>query len=158
MRLEGQRESQNVERRRGGSGKKAAMGGGLGAIIIAIFAMKQPASQVIAQLAQNQGQQQGTAKPLTPAQERMDQFVRQIKGSTEEVWTKLFRQAGQEYRIPKLVNYDGMTRMKTGGGGDFAYAYVIAHEVGHHIQKLTGKTTYVHQQRRSLSNAQYNQL
>ena len=143
MRLEGQRESQNVERRRGGSGKKAAMGGGLGAIIMAIFAMKQPASQVIAQLAQNQGQQQGTAKPLTPAQERMDQFV---------------RQAGQEYRIPKLVNYDGMSRMKTGAGGDFAYAYVIAHEVGHHIQKLTGKTTYVHQQRRSLSNAQYNQL
>ena len=34
-------------------------------------------------------------------------------------------------------------RTKLGGGGDFAEAYVIAHEVGHHIQTLTGVNTKV---------------
>lgn len=34
-------------------------------------------------------------------------------------------------------------RSRLGGGGDFAEAYVIAHEVGHHIQTLTGVTNKV---------------
>ncbi|MBW3549414.1 MAG: neutral zinc metallopeptidase [Proteobacteria bacterium] len=36
-----------------------------------------------------------------------------------------------------------------GGGGDFAEAYVIAHEVGHHVQHLTGATRLVGQARAS---------
>jgi Predicted metalloprotease len=36
-----------------------------------------------------------------------------------------------------------------GGGGDFAAAYVIAHEVGHHVQTLTGTTARVDQARRN---------
>jgi predicted metalloprotease len=42
--------------------------------------------------------------------------------------------------------FDDM-RTKLGGGGDFAQAYVIAHEVGHHIQKLTGTADKVDQLR-----------
>lgn len=37
---------------------------------------------------------------------------------------------------------------RLGGGGDFAEAYVIAHEVGHHIQTLTGSTARVNEARR----------
>ena len=42
--------------------------------------------------------------------------------------------------------------------GDFAQAYVIAHEVGHHVQHLLGITDRVHSQRGSLSDEEYNQL
>lgn len=41
-------------------------------------------------------------------------------------------------------------------GGDFAYAYVIAHEVGHHIQKLMGITDQVHSLRGKVSEKEYN--
>jgi len=42
--------------------------------------------------------------------------------------------------------------------GDFAQAYVIAHEVGHHVQTLLGITGKVHQQKSRVSKAQANQL
>ena len=42
--------------------------------------------------------------------------------------------------------------------GDFAMAYVIAHEVGHHIQNLMGTSEKVHNQRQQLSEAAGNRL
>jgi predicted metalloprotease len=42
--------------------------------------------------------------------------------------------------------------------GDFAQAYVIAHEVGHHVQKLLGASDYVNQHRGRVSEAEMNQL
>jgi predicted metalloprotease len=45
-----------------------------------------------------------------------------------------------------------------GAPGDFAQAYVIAHEVGHHVQTLLGISNQVHQAKSKVSKAQANQL
>jgi uncharacterized protein len=49
-------------------------------------------------------------------------------------------------------------KAKYGGGGDFAYAYVIAHEIGHHVQDLMGILGKVDQAKQQLSRTQANAL
>jgi predicted metalloprotease len=49
-------------------------------------------------------------------------------------------------------------KRKFGASGDFAMAYIIAHEVGHHVQNLLGITDQMAQQRRRLSKRDYNKL
>jgi predicted metalloprotease len=56
-----------------------------------------------------------------------------------------------------LSFYDTLKR-QLGAPGDFAQAYVIAHEVGHHVQNLMGLTDQVEQARRRVSEREYNAL
>ncbi len=54
-----------------------------------------------------------------------------------------------------LAFYDKLDQ-KFGAAGDFAQAYVLAHEVGHHVQKLLGITDRLHQQQGKISKEEYN--
>jgi uncharacterized protein len=56
-----------------------------------------------------------------------------------------------------LAFYEDM-KNKLGAPGDFAQAYVVAHEVGHHVQTLLGTSAKVTQAQQQVSKAQANQL
>jgi hypothetical protein len=56
------------------------------------------------------------------------------------------------------LDFFDVMRRRLGAPGDFAQAYVVAHEVGHHVQRLSGVTEKVEQARRRLGQAQANAL
>lgn len=56
------------------------------------------------------------------------------------------------------LGFFNLLEERMGAGGDFARAYVIAHEVGHHIQNLTGYSDKVHKGQRGASKAEANAL
>jgi predicted metalloprotease len=56
-----------------------------------------------------------------------------------------------------LAFFNELSR-RLGAPGDFAQAYVVGHEVGHHIQNLLGTSEKVHRMRSQVSDAEANQL
>ncbi len=65
--------------------------------------------------------------------------------------------SGDQRLYIDLSFYDDL-KNKFEAPGDFAMAYVVAHEVGHHVQYLLGKSTWVHEQKSRLSEVEYNKL
>lgn len=195
MKLDGRRESSNVDDRRGQRGGGLKLGGGIGAILIAgLIAWISGGNPFEAMV--NTGLQSATqtteAGDYTPTAEEQElaKFASQILAGTEDVWTEEFRKMGKTYEPPKLVLFSGsvqsgcggatsssgpfycsadqsvyidlsfFTTMKSqiGADGDFAYAYVIAHEVGHHVQYLLGTLGKAHQQMSQVSQKEANQI
>ncbi|MFU2076950.1 KPN_02809 family neutral zinc metallopeptidase [Avibacterium endocarditidis] len=63
-----------------------------------------------------------------------------------------------DHRVYLDLSFYNDMKNQLGAGGDSAFAYVIAHEVGHHIQNLLGILPKVHQAQQHLSSSQANQL
>jgi uncharacterized protein len=180
MRWQGERESENVEDRRG-AGPGIAIGGGLGGILILILALVFGADprQIFEQLPQNDDGPQ-TSRQVNPEEEELKKFVSVVLAQTEDAWGDIFRQMGKQYRKPTLVLFNdrvqsgcGIAASATGpfycpedeklyidlsffrelrtrfrAPGDFAIGYVVAHEVGHHVQKQLGMMDRVNTARR----------
>ena len=107
MRLEGRRESTNVEDRRGKKTVAAAGGIGLGGILIYLlisFLGGDP-SAVMEQMGSTQAQTEyvDDGTDYSQVDQELMTFCKRILAGTEDVWTKEFAKMGRTYNAPKMV-------------------------------------------------------
>jgi predicted metalloprotease len=114
MKWIGRRQSDNVEDRRGMSGGKVAIGGGvIGIIVIVInLLMGGDPNAVLNQLQQQTIQQSETA--IDPAEDEMAQFVSVALADNEDVWKAIFNENGKVYEEPTLVLFRDATESGCG--------------------------------------------
>jgi uncharacterized protein len=192
MRWDDFRRSDNVEDDRGGGGGFGGGGigipvggGGLGigtVIVLGLigWALGIDPSVLIggAELVNSgthyQQPSQPNARRTGAPKDQMGDFVAAVLGNTEDTWSEIFKNGGQQYSVPRLRLFSGAEqggcgfaqaamgpfycpndrriyldtsffrdmrdrfRGCSGKACEFAEAYVIAHEVGHHVQNLLG--------------------
>lgn len=193
MRWEGERESGNVEDRRG-MGPARVGGVGLGGIILVLVVSYFTGINPLTLINMLSGVQNMTelSTPSEPAptglpNDQMGKFASVVLADTETTWRQLL---GPRYEDPRLVLFTGAVQSacgttssavgpfycprdhkvyldlsffnemarRFGASGDFAQAYVIAHEVGHHVQNLMGIAEKVTRLQRQASEREGNDL
>ena len=197
MKLDGRRESSNVEDRRGMSGGAKASLGGIGAIIVAaLFAWMSGGDPLSAGLQAAQQQMSARTETVdeqnfTEEEQQLAKECKQILASTEDVWSKVFQELGRTYEPPTLVLFTNQVNSACGSasaavgpfycsgdqklyidlsfftqmkrqlgveGNTFAYAYVIAHEIGHHVEYSLGILGKAHQAMSQTDKVSANQI
>jgi predicted metalloprotease len=196
MRWEGQRESSNIEDRRGMSPARVGSVGGLGiggivlVLAVSYFTGTNPLT-LINMLSGVQSMTESSAPsesaPTGVPSDQLGKFASVVLADTETTWKQLL---GPDYEEPRLVLFTGGVRsacgttssavgpfycpgdhkvyldltffnemaQRLGAPGDFAQAYVIAHEVGHHVQNLTGVAEKITRLQRQASEKDANAL
>ena len=122
-------------------------------------------------------------QPSAADEEKM-QFLSVVLKDTEDVWKKIFEENGLTYKEPVMHIFHGAVKSacgvqsaqagdqklymdldffdelskNLGAKGDFAIAYVVAHEVGHHVQNMLGIMKEQQSKRRTLSETEYNKI
>ncbi len=156
-------------------------------VVIGLITGKNPLS-LLQQIPLDNGPviSQSTSYSANPEEEELSQFVKVVLADTVDVWHQLltdyreptlvlfsrsvqsgcgtadastgpFYCSADEKLYIDLSFYEEL-KNRFGAPGDFAQAYVVAHEVGHHVQHLMGITDKVHAMREQLSEEEYNKL
>lgn len=154
-------------------------------LVISLVLGKNPLSLITQLLSSGIPQTESSVPYKATAKDKeLADFSATILANTEDVWNKLlnnyreptlvlftgsvssacgsassatgpFYCPGDEKLYIDLSFFDDMER-KLNAPGDFAQAYVIAHEVGHHIQKITGVSDKMNRLRGQVSQTEYN--
>jgi uncharacterized protein len=186
MKWIGRAGSGNVSDRRG-MGGKMAIGGGVGGIIVLILSLllgNNPLENInvgsntnTAQSSEAEDENAKFVSVVLKYTENVwnDIFPKEFGGPYQEPQLVLFSGSDQSgcgfasaatgpFYCPldnsvyiDLTFYDQLSN-QFGASGDFAMAYVIAHEVGHHVQNLLGTSDKVHKARQQLSEEEGNRL
>jgi len=180
--------SNNVEDGRGSGGSRLALGGGAGILIVILgLLFGQDLTGLVSQLpAVEQGPvkkgvpaNDAQAKFVSGVLESTEQvwdaefaamglkyeypILRLFTGSVESACGGASAAVGPFYcpgdhKVYIDLSFYRELKERFQASGDFAQAYVIAHEVGHHVQNLLGVTAELDKARRRLSTTEYNRL
>jgi predicted metalloprotease len=187
MKWSGRRGSGNIDDRRGMSGGGMALGGGAIILVILGLLFGADPQSILTQVSQNQPVQEGkigspqddagkfadvvladTDELWTevfrengkqyerPTMVLFDDLVASACGSASSATGPFYCPSDRQIYID--LSFQTELKNRFGAGGDFPMAYVIAHEVGHHVQNLLGVSENVQRLRSSLNETEYNQL